>query len=104
MEVRLEAAGLIRKELDDYELPLNPLQNPSQRAIGGCLVRLHHLRSKLLMIKQSKNGERRKQNAEQRDTSGFSKGENERITSTKLCGYILITIAKEQHALPMYRN
>ena len=66
----MEASGLIREELNDYEQPLNPLQNPSRMATGGCSERLHRQTSKLLMTKQSKNDERRKHNADAMASSG----------------------------------
>jgi len=72
MDGRLLPAGLIGEELNQYQLPLNPLKNLSQKAMSGCLGRLHHLRSKLLMIRKSKNSERRKQNEEQKATNGSS--------------------------------
>jgi hypothetical protein len=70
MVVSLAAAGLIREELDDSELPLYPLKIRSRMVITGSLVRKHHQRSSKLITRESKNGERRKQNAEQKATNG----------------------------------
>ena len=90
MEVRLLPAGLIREELNQYQLPLNPHQNLSQKAMSGCLVRLHHLRSKLLMIRQSKNDEQRKQNAGGMASSGSSSKGKLHIILEKMISPVLL--------------
>jgi hypothetical protein len=72
MDGRLMLVGLIREELDDSEPPLNPPQKTSPKAMSGCLVRKHHQRSRKRMTKQSKNNERRRQNAGEKAMSGSS--------------------------------